>query len=282
MIGRAFAPGHITGFFEICDHSDPRKMGSRGCGIVLDAGITTEVKVGAESFIELNGRREKAETSRWVVNALAAGARVEVRSRIEIPVGCGLGASGAGALSTAFALNRALDLKKSFNELASIAHVAEVENRTGLGSVMGQCHGGVVIRKQPGAIGFGEIDRIPAEALPIFYIAMGAIPTKEVITSTAAKKKINISGKKALRALLREPTFENFMELSKKFAYETELASSRVRDAIEAVEASGGSASMAMIGDTVFAVNIEEAALRKSGFGGVKKACVCHEGVHML
>ncbi|MEM2925011.1 MAG: pantoate kinase [Methanocellales archaeon] len=280
LIGRAFAPAHITGFFEICEDSDPRKMGSRGCGFTLDVGVTTEVKIGIETFIELNGAREKAETSRWVVNALASDVQVEVRSKVEVPIGCGLGASGAGALSTAFALNQALDLGKSFNELALIAHIAEVENRTGLGSVTGQCYGGVVIRKQPGGVGFGEVDRIPMRGIDVFYIAMGAIPTKEVITSSIAKKKINTSGREALKALLKKPTFENFMALSKKFSYEIELLSSRARDIIEAVEASGGKASMAMIGDTVFAVDVEEELLRR--FGEVKKSKIGFQGVHLI
>lgn len=279
-IGRAFAPAHITGFFEICENSDPRRMGSRGCGFTLNVGITTEVKTGSETFIEINGEREKAETTRWVVNALASGVQVEVRSKVEVPIGCGLGASGAGALSTAFALNQALNLRRTFNELALIAHIAEVEKRTGLGSVTGQCYGGVVIRKQPGAIGFGDVDRIPTKGVQVYYIAMGAIPTKEVITSSTAKKKINSSGRKALRALLKKPTFENFMALSKKFSYETELLSNRARDIIEAVEAQGGLASMAMIGDTVFALNIEEKFLRK--FGKVEKASIKFEGVHLL
>ncbi len=282
MKSRAFAPAHITGFFEICEDSEPLRMGSRGCGIVLDTGITTEVRTGAETFIELNGKREQAETSRWVVTALANRAQVEVCSKVEIPIGCGLGASGAGALSTAFALNSALALEKSFNELASIAHVAEVENRTGLGSVMGQCHGGVVIRKQPGAIGFGEVDRIPTGKLQIFYIAMGAIPTKEVITSSTAKKKINLSGRGALKALLKKPTFENFMKLSRWFAYKTELVSGRARDIIEAVEAEGGAASMAMLGDTVFAANIKESALKRAVSGKIRKARICQSGVHLL
>ncbi|MEM2933806.1 MAG: pantoate kinase [Methanocellales archaeon] len=280
LIGRAFAPAHITGFFEICEDSNPRKMGSRGCGFTLNVGVTTEVKTGSETYIELNGKREEAETSRWVVNALASGVQVEVRSKVAVPIGFGLGASGAGALSTAFALNQALNLRKSFNELALIAHIAEVENRTGLGSVTGQCYGGVVIRKQPGAIGFGEVDRIPARRVQVYYIAMGAIPTKEVITSSMAKKKINSSGRRALKALLKKPTFENFMALSQKFSYETELLSNRARDIIEAVEAQGGLASMAMIGDTVFALNIEEKFLRK--FGKVEKASLGFEGIHLI
>jgi pantoate kinase len=54
--------------------------------------------------------------------------------------------------------------------------------------------------------------------------------------------------------LLKKPTLENFMYLSKEFASKTGLMSSRAKDIIEAVNASGGMASQAMLGDTVFAV----------------------------
>jgi len=43
---KAYAPGHITGFFQIYEHENPHRKGSTGCGIVLNGGVTTEVKVG--------------------------------------------------------------------------------------------------------------------------------------------------------------------------------------------------------------------------------------------
>ena len=52
-----------------------------------------------------------------------------------MPLGCGFGLSGAAALATAYALNEYLSLGKAREALAMIAHVAEVENRTGLGDV---------------------------------------------------------------------------------------------------------------------------------------------------
>jgi len=54
--------------------------------------------------------------------------------------------------------------------------------------------------------------------------------------------------------LLKKPTLENFMQQAKVFASRTGLMSSRAEDVIEAVNASGGLASQAMLGDTVFAI----------------------------
>ncbi len=47
--GAAFAPAHITGFFVICPHENPAMAGSLGCGITLEAGITTRVEIGGSA-----------------------------------------------------------------------------------------------------------------------------------------------------------------------------------------------------------------------------------------
>ncbi len=39
-----FAPSHITGFFEIVDHEDPLKRGSRGAGVALDKGVVNKTR----------------------------------------------------------------------------------------------------------------------------------------------------------------------------------------------------------------------------------------------
>ena len=59
-----------------------------------------------------------------------------------LPLGYWFGISGASALATAYALNRLLKLKKSNKELAIIAHIAEVESKTGLGDVTNQYYWG--------------------------------------------------------------------------------------------------------------------------------------------
>ena len=39
----AFAPGHISGFFQPCYDKDPLKTGSRGAGLSLSFGARTQV-----------------------------------------------------------------------------------------------------------------------------------------------------------------------------------------------------------------------------------------------
>lgn len=256
FLAKAYAPGHITGFFQIHEHNDPHRKGSTGCGIVLNGGVTTEVKVGKsveKTEIFLNGKKVEGKTTLTVVEMMT-DEPVIVKSWAEIPVGCGFGASGAGALGTAYALNGALSLNNTVKSLTEYAHVAEVVNRSGLGDIAAQSNGGVVIRLQPGGPEFGNIDRIPAPEARVFCIVLGEISTGSVLSDEAAAGRINAAGKTAMSELLKKPTLENFMNQAKDFASKTGLMSSTAQDVIEVAYASGGLASQAMLGDTVFAI----------------------------
>ncbi|MHC1623218.1 MAG: pantoate kinase [Candidatus Methanospirareceae archaeon] len=271
-IVKTYSPSHITGFFEICDNKNPLYKGSIGCGIVLEAGCVTEVSLGnnlpVKAQIKINGRAEEANTTKYVVEHLTgtSEAMVVVSTNFEVPVGCGFGASGAGALSTALALNELLSLNMTVNEVAQITHCAEVENSTGLGDVIAETYGGVVIRKKPGPPGIGVIDRIPHRNEKISYVAFGKKSTKSVLTEGGEemKRRINEAGRAAMKALMRKPTLETFMRASREFSLQSELISDTCKDAIEAVDAEGKVASVAMLGETVFVVGNSE-ALREFG-----------------
>lgn len=255
-MARAFAPAHITGFFEIHADDDPRRMGSTGCGIVLDRGVETNVLVDEsidQATVKLNGSIIQEGAIHTVVEMLT-DAPVMVESTADVPTGCGFGASGAGALGAAYALNRALSLDFTAEQLTETAHVAEVKNGSGLGDVMAQLHGGIVMRTRAGAPAFGEINRIPASDYKVLCIVLGEIPTKSVLEDARAVRQINSAGRDALKALLKAPTVENFMMQSREFAIGTGLVSERALDIIETVGYVGGMASQAMLGDTVFAI----------------------------
>lgn len=272
---RAFAPAHITGFFEVHDHPDPVRKGSTGCGIALNAGIETTVTIGEDiedTSILLNGKLVAGSTSRTVVEMLT-DRPVRVESIAQIPVECGLGASGAGALGTAYALNQVLSLNLTANKLNEVAHVAEVRNRSGLGDVAAQSLGGAVIRTSPGAPGVGSCDRIPAGESDVFCVVLGKLSTGSVLGNQESVKSINAAGKEAMKRLMVRPGIENFMTCAKDFSIGANLATGKITDIIEAVEAFGGMASQAMLGNTVFAIgtkdNGEEVAEVLSGFGQV-------------
>jgi pantoate kinase len=281
---KTYAPSHITGFFAICDHEDPLYKGSIGSGIVLEAGCLTAVSLSnnlqGKARITINGVEEEASTTRYVVEHLAGTAAVSVSTNFEVPIGCGFGASGAGALSTALALNELLLRNMTVNEVAQLAHRAEVENSTGLGDVMAETHGGVVIRSKPGPPGIGMTDRIPHRNEKISYLVFGPKLTKGVLAEGGEdlKRQINEAGKSALNALMRKPTLETFMRASREFSLRSGLVSDRCKDAIEAVDAEGKVASVAMIGEAVFVIG-ESEALRE--FGTVKGSRISDTGVRI-
>ena len=75
---------------------------------------------------------------------------VRVETELLMPLGSGFGASGAGALSCAYALNGAFDLGLFASQVGEAAHGAEVVSGTGLGDVIAQSTGGLVVRLSPG------------------------------------------------------------------------------------------------------------------------------------
>ncbi len=278
IFARAFAPAHISGIFVIDIKEEPRLSGSMGCGICLEDGAVTRVRAAEETTIKINDTVTEAPTTLSAIRLLTSQP-VLVETELEIPIGAGFGASGAGALSTAFALNDELSLNLTFNELALAAHTAEVNNRTGLGDVAGQTCGGIDIRTKAGIPPIGIIDRIPCRNIPVSWVSFGGLSTKSVLTDDLKKRSINKAGTSGLKELLKKPTLTNFFQQSCAFAKEIELMSPKVKDAIEAVEAMGGLASQAMLGDTVFAINDNGALLE---FGDAHESRMSSAGAHLL
>lgn len=278
MIGRAFCPCHITGFFEIRDRAENvLERGSRGAGLCVSRGVQTAAcanpgnRLSIEIF--LNGKKAKAAVTEYVARKLVGKipANVVVRSELELPLSQGFGISGAGALSAALALNSALQLNKTYSELVGIAHEAEILNRTGLGDVMAQATGGVTIRRREGTLPFGFVDNIPTEPFEILLCIVGdELRTKSVLISPGKTKKINRYGHGCVSKLLEEPTVENLFRLSYDFARKTGLMDKKVAGVVDAVWAAGGMASMSMLGNSVFATgNLREVERVLSEYGQV-------------
>lgn len=262
---KAFSPGHITGFFQICDQpNDPLLKGSRGAGVSITRGVTTKVTVEKSALtsikITINGNAtNSALVSERVVNAFLSLAResykVLVEHDVKVPTGCGFGSSGAGALSLSLALNEVFNLNLSRLEAAQIAHVAEVECQTGLGTVIAETFGGLEIRVKQGAPSVGQIESIPIdEDYVVACLDLGSISTKKILTDEAFRQRINRFGGNLVDELTKHPSPDNFMVLSRKFAEYVGLISKRLRAVLEEADSAGLICSMAMLGETVFSV----------------------------
>lgn len=263
ITAKAYCPGHITGFFEICDQpEDILKKGSRGAGVSIERGVITTVSLrpASQNLIKvfINSTKSEAPVTKSVIKRMLKLVNrnfiVTVNHDVKIPIGAGIGASGAGAFSTALALNEALNLGLTYDKVAQIAHIAEIVNKTGLGTVLAQSRGGVEIRVKPGAPGIGHVDLVPADSETVIVCGSnGPIETKKMLSNPEIREKINRIGGKLVDKLTKNASIEKLMELSKYFAKEIGLMNKRIRRVIKELEEKGFvNASMAMFGETVF------------------------------
>ena len=201
-------PHRISGFFEIVDEikgvkiTNPEKIGSRGAGFCVTAVGKTEIKIEEienrdelEVLIDINGepQNQKAETTYFIINYIKNLIKIPFQIRIkhtfDLPVGCGYGASGSGALGAIFGLNHILGLNLSYKERGRIAHIAEVMSKTGLGTVCGQLGRGLCFLEEPGYPCL--IKRINVEPdIKIICGTFGMIHTKSILSSEKITNKI--------------------------------------------------------------------------------------------
>jgi len=286
-IARAFSPCHITGFFQIFDQSaDPLRVGSKGAGVSLSRGVKTTAKVEEalkdSSEVKINGVvSSSAEVSQRVIKAAVTRSEKHGRLRVAVehyaktPIGAGFGASGAAALSLALALNEVLDLGMSRIEAAQLAHVAEVECKTGLGTVLAETFGGVEIRVKPGAPGIGEIKQIPiAKNTVVVCVSFGPLSTKRLLSDEETRKRVNTFGGELAEKLAEHPELDSFLESSRQFAEHLGLISSKVKRVLAATDQTHHICSMPMFGESVFGLTDRDSAeellriFRKNGPGG--------------
>lgn len=250
-VARAFAPANVSCIFRTYHGATPEETGSHGVGFTLTEGVKVEVQEG-KSEIAVRGESFDFDTVQDVIDDLAPSS-VSVQIDNYFPFGSGFGMSGASALAVAFALNDLFSLGKTREELGLVAHKAEVKNRTGLGDVAGQLRGGIMLRVDEGEP--LSVKRLAIEPREIYYQVFGPIETKKVISSEEKRSSINRAGSAALESVraMSAPSFEEIVELSKIFSYESGLlVSQKIIDVIDQVEAGGGKASMIMLGEAVF------------------------------
>lgn len=243
----AFAPGHVTGFFEICSADDPARAGSRGAGICLSRGAISVVERRAHRTTVTVDDVPGAPVTRDAIRLLT-DRHVEAHVTLQLPQSQGFGMSAAGTLATTVATAALLDLSR--DAAIRAAHLAEVQHATGLGDVAPAARGGVEIREQPGAA--GNIRHIDNGGDIVVATVGPPLETSSVLHDAEQRAKITRVGRRCMEELLAEPSLERLITLSRRFAVETGLLTPRLREVLEAV-APHGMAAMCMLGNAVFA-----------------------------
>jgi len=275
---KAFAPAGLTSFFEICDRTtdgqrivDLEQAGSRGGGFGLKKGVHTQISITPAKVntiqVTINGKlAPEAETTITTIKTLLSKTKnaynVLVYHKIDVPIGAGFGTSAGGALTAGLALKEALDIPLTYNQIAKIAHTAEIQCQTGLGTVGPLMVSGCVLTLEPGAPGVSVIDRLSIN--PDYVVVAGVFgptPTKQVLASPEKRHEINRYGRKTLEAILDEPSLENFLSCCWNFAEKAGFTTNRVRTLVNAAKKAGAvGAAQNMVGEAAHAIVLKENA----------------------
>lgn len=267
----ASSPAHITGFFQICNKTpNSLSKGSKGAGISFKRGVKTRVYVEERSKnsieIRFNGHKtQNAHVSRYLADQFLKKypdpLSVKIDHTFDIPIGAGLGSSGAGALSLAYALNKVLDLGLSKIEAAQEAHIAEICCGTGLGTVIAEYFGGLELRSKPGAPGIGIIHPIPIqEDYVVICLNLNSLPTRNFLVDVSLRNIINNIAPKYIKRLAEESTLNNFLTFSREFAEQTGLINGRIRKILNITDKKNFVCSMPMFGNGIFSIISPERA----------------------
>ena len=260
---KAFSPGHITGFFEKPENkilnTDLLSYGSKGAGFSFKKGVTTSVELykSKKKWYEIsinNSLTTNAEVSKWVVQCYLDkfdfNFYIKINHFIDIPIGYGLGTSGAGALSLTYALNKALNINLSKEHAAQIAHIAEIECNTGLGTVISEFYGGLEIRTSFGAPGIGKLTKIELNNYKAIILCISPLSTNQILTNYS--NNANSLGEKMVEQLLLSKDVNFFLRMSHQFADFLGLTKGICAKPIEELKRLGVDSSMGMFGETVF------------------------------
>ncbi len=264
-VAQGFAPAHVTGIFEICDNiNEPLYQGSIGAGVSIRRGVWTKTTIDETAKekpeIWINGQKtHSANVSEVVIEDFLSQAHLEAGLKVEhcaeVPLGEGFGSSGAGALSLALALNEALELGLTRTEAAQRAHTAEILCKTGLGTVIAETFGGLEIRTKPGAPGIGEVRNIPiGRDYSFVSLSYGPLPTERALSNDSLRSLIKKWGHEFMRGILAEPTLENVLTFSRRFAEKTGLITERVREVLQQTDAAEITCTMPLFGEGIFSI----------------------------
>lgn len=268
-----FCPASISLLFKVCPNNDLVKMGSVGVGFTVDRRVEVSIQQSGKTSIWFNNKPIIFPTVTSVINSLTKEP-VTVNIKSSLPLGFGFGVSSASALAVAFALNKFFSLNKSENELIKLAHIAEILNKTGLGSVGTQVTGGFLLKISPGVpVSF---KKFPFAGKKIYAAIIDKLETPTILNSPIKIQKNNQAADAIMQTInkLASPSLEQFIDLSYQSVKMSGLISNPiVSRIIEEIRSAGGFATMARLGNVVISnikpktnYRIEEMMITDKGF----------------
>lgn len=291
-IAKAFSPGHITGLFATSEASltCPEKSGSLGAGFNITKGIHTIVKIFNDfrknyriliNGIDCSDARVSKFVIEYYLQIIKEPVFISVDHECEIPIGYGLGSSGAAALGLSFALNDALKTNLSYTQAAQIAHQADFACKTGLGTVISEFTGGFEIRTSIGGPGIGKILKFPiSDDFYVIILCLKPISTKSILNKSFISKNdsLNLYSKTMIEQLINNPTIDAFLDTSCTYAKKFGLLDGPCKEPALSLQELGIKSSVALFGHTLFTIvkkeQIDDVLRILSSFDG--KIFVCN------
>lgn len=268
----AFSPGHVTGVFSPADsdHTDIMNKGSTGAGFSISNGITTtaktfEAKTKGYSItidgIQVQNAPVSSYVAEYYLNLIDKPIFLQITHTTEIPIGFGLGSSGAAALSLSYALNNSLKVGLTSVQAAQVAHCADVACKTGLGTVAALYAGGYEIRLKPGAPGKGLTLRKDLDGYVATILCISPLSTKAILSNRLMNtSNKNFCSSELLNRLKSMDDINGFLDASFNFASALGLTSGICNGPIKALKSEGYKCSIALFGETVFTIVRREKA----------------------
>ena len=242
---------------------------------MLSKGVVSRATVqrsgGREVSTVVNSDRSyDARTTRRAVSLLIEKynlefGRLELDQRVDVPIGCGFGASAASALSAVYAVASATGLRAPKAEVARCAYDAEIIEQTGLGTVSvtydGSGAGAITVPGAPGVARFLNVV-VPA-SVRIVTASLAPYEKRDAFSSANISGRIVSLGDEALGKFLAAPTLQGLATSGEWFSAQLGLESAHVRRLAQAAKSAGALyASQNMMGQAVHAVTLDDSAER--------------------
>lgn len=230
-------------------------MGSIGVGFTINKGVEAEISKSKKTAVYFNKEYIHFPTVESVIRRLT-DKKIRVLLNSPLPLGYGFGLSGASALATAFALNKELNLSKNRDELVRIAHIAEIENKTGLGSVGTQATGGFLLKTSPGLP--VKTIKYPFIKEKIHLYIIDRLLTSEVLSNKNNWRQINKAADFELKKIsgMKNPSFNDMVDASYYYALKSKLLTNpKLLEIINGIRKKSGHASITMLGQVVLSTS---------------------------
>ncbi len=221
------------------------RIGARGGGFSLVKGSETLVRIypdesdRIEVTVNDNIRNfpPSIEAAEEMRRRYKINGRIEIRHRINVPIGSGFGTSASSAAGVILAISSLLGQGITLSEVIRVTHEIELRCRTGLNSEVGLMTGGLVLVLREGAPPRSIIDNIPLPSnIKLVAVVSGPIETPDSLSELSKIEEVERIGDKYLSKILRQPTIENFLRYAREFSYESGFVTETVQEIFKVFE----------------------------------------------